>query len=136
MKTGHILSNVEFVKVKQVRRGSIDVENVDTGMPFQINGQTLIDSMTSADEFSKTEKEPLTSIAERLSGAKNVAFTVNFKMKNGKERTLRGRLIKPEPILGRSMVHDFDVVSGSPIRLVDHRTINWLILNGIKYVVK
>lgn len=60
----------------------------------------------------------------------------------GEERTLRGRLINTEPKLGRSSVIDLTIekqVKGdfdNRQRLVDHRSINWLIVNDVKYLVK
>ena len=50
---------------------------------------------------------------------------------------MRGRLITPEPLLGRSMVEDLDLaVTEHRQRLVDHRTIKFLIIEGVKYIVK
>ncbi len=56
----------------------------------------------------------------------------------GSERTLIGYLWNAEPEMGRSRVIDLEI-DGSleqKKRLVDHRTIHWLILNRVKYVVK
>ena len=56
---------------------------------------------------------------------------------DGTERTLRGKLVKPEPLLGRSMVEDLDSDDKkNRLRQVDHRTINWLVVDGVKYTVK
>lgn len=55
----------------------------------------------------------------------------------GDERTLIGYLLKLEPKMGRSTVIDLECpVERNRLRLVDHRTINWLILRNVKYVVK
>jgi len=55
----------------------------------------------------------------------------------GEERVLKGYLKSPEPdIYGRVKVHDLEVAEGTNERLVDPRTIEWLILKNIKYVVK
>ena len=56
---------------------------------------------------------------------------------HGEERTLVGHLLQSEPKLGRSQVIDLEVPLGeNRIRLIDHRTINWLILKNVKYIVK
>jgi hypothetical protein len=55
----------------------------------------------------------------------------------GGERTLVGYLLQTEQKMGRSLVIDLQVPSDrNRIRLVDHRTINWLILQNVKYTVK
>jgi hypothetical protein len=55
----------------------------------------------------------------------------------GEERTLVGYLLKVEQRMGRSSVIDLDIpLNQHRIRLIDHRTLNWLILKNVKYVVK
>ncbi len=68
---------------------------------------------------------------------KQIAQIVNEGSK-GEERTLVGHLVNAEPMLGRSQVIDLQLPpdTGHRLRLVDHRTINWLIFEGIKYNVK
>ncbi|MBH22942.1 MAG: hypothetical protein CMH57_00515 [Myxococcales bacterium] len=52
----------------------------------------------------------------------------------GEERTLVGYLLTAEPKLGRSMVIDLEVPSGKHnIRMVDHRTIQSLVLKNVLY---
>jgi len=74
--------------------------------------------------------------AEILVNAYHRPLTVCFVKNDGTERTLRGRLVKPEPLLGRSTVEDLDVTNGNRLRLVDHRTIKWIVVDGTKYTVK
>jgi hypothetical protein len=38
-------------------------------------------------------------------------------------------------LLGRSHVEDLDITEGHRLRLVDHRTIRWIIVNCVKYTV-
>lgn len=55
----------------------------------------------------------------------------------GENRTLIGHLDRTEPKLGRSSVTDLEIPIGEHRqRLVDHRTIQWLIIDGTKYIVK
>jgi hypothetical protein len=100
-----------------------------------VHGKELIESAFSADQYSAEEKVTKTRAAEILSTAYNRPFTVCFEKQDGKERVLRGRLVEPEPLLGRSHVEDLDVVEGHKLRLVDHRTIRYIIVNGTKYTV-
>ncbi len=55
----------------------------------------------------------------------------------GEDRTLIGHLSYTEPKMGRSSVIDLDIPLGQHRgRLVDHRTINWLMINNVKYIAK
>lgn len=55
----------------------------------------------------------------------------------GEERTLTGTLVQVDTDLGRSKVVDLAIAPDKHrLRLVDHRSINWLILRGVKYNVK
>jgi hypothetical protein len=55
----------------------------------------------------------------------------------GEERVLTGHLLNSEAKLGRSQVIDLNIPKGEyNIRLVDHRSLNWIIFKNIKYIVK
>jgi hypothetical protein len=103
---------------------------------FNVIGDSLIAASFSADQFVVEEKVTKTKAAELLVAAFNRPLTVCFTKADGSERVLRGRLVEPEPLLGRSHVEDLDVTDKHRLRLVDHRTLRWLIVNGIKYTVK
>lgn len=70
---------------------------------------------------------------------KKMAILLAFR---GEERILTGYLISTETGFGRSMVIDLGIVRSSDpkwdnrIRQVDHRSLNWLIHKGVKYIVK
>lgn len=113
----------------------LTVQDLDTGVTFNIQGEDLIERLTSADGFGSEKSLPKTDIASLLINAWNQPFTVEYMKKDNTKRVLRGRLIKPEPLLGRSLVEDLDK-EGERARLVDHRTITSLILNGVKYTVR
>lgn len=56
---------------------------------------------------------------------------------HGEERIIVGHLIQSEPKMGRSQVVDLSVPhTEHSIRLVDHRSLQWMILRGVKYVVR
>lgn len=103
---------------------------------FGVNGDKLIVAALSADQYHEEQKVTKTAAAELLVSSFNRPFTVCFTKQEGEERTLRGRLVQPEPLLGRSHVEDLDITEGHKLRLVDHRTIKWLVLEGVKYTVK
>lgn len=56
----------------------------------------------------------------------------------GELRTMVGHLVDVEPSMGRSRVVDLQIPLGAGIRerLVDHRTVEWLVLRDVKYVIK
>jgi hypothetical protein len=71
-----------------------------------------------------------------LTNAGYKPFTVRFKKKGGEWRTLRGRFVAHEMLLGRSRVEDLDEPETKKrLKQVDHRTIEWLILDNVKYTV-
>ena len=154
VKVGDLVLAKTYVRVTEVGVNKQDpsvpeiiVENVERNQKFLIRGDDLIDELDSADSFTKTTKATMTELAKTLSTSHETPFTVNFNkqltvknIKEGKEhgdeRTLRGKLIAPEPLLGRSQVEDLDIKEGEyRFRSVDHRSINWLIVDGVKHVL-
>lgn len=121
--------------------------------------------MESANQFSETKKLSRTGIVNIMEHTNGGIFTVNFNKQitkeygerqlsemdpdelktdegrsrimnallKGESRTLRGKIQNTEPKMGRSQVIDLDV---NERRLVDHRTINWLIYKNVKFIVQ
>jgi hypothetical protein len=54
----------------------------------------------------------------------------------GEERVLVGYHTGLQDDFGRLQVWDMNITDGNPTRLVDTRSLNWLICKGIKYIVK
>ena len=131
----HLMAFVYYVKVKSIKDEMMVVENVDEQQEFTVTGKSLIENALSADCYEQEIKESKTRVAEMLVHSTNLPLTVCFDKADGQERVLRGRLIRPEPLLGRSMVEDLDLNEEHRIRQVDHRTLKWLIVNNIKYIV-
>ena len=139
VEAGHLLTFVRYFHVKTVAAGGSRLEVCDTNQQtFGIHGKELVEACFSADWFQEEVAATKTAVAERLVSAGFLPFTVCFLKQDGEERILRGRLVAPEPLLGRSHVEDLDIKDGLKpgLRLVDHRTIKWLIINGVKYKVK
>ena len=62
---------------------------------------------------------------------------ISKELTKGEERTLIGYLVELNSQMGRSLVIDMEIApEQNRIRQIDHRTINWLILNNTKYIVK
>ncbi len=139
VKDGELMAFTYYVKVKEVSQNGakLVVGDVDhDGSPITITGKELVENALSADYFAEEEKVTMTKAAELLVGSAHKPFTVAFEKADGTERVLRGRLIKPEALLGRSMVEDLDTYDKNRLRQVDHRTIRFLIVDGIKYLVR
>jgi hypothetical protein len=142
VKDGDLMAITYYVKVETVRRNGeqlsvLDVVG-DTG-GIDVNGKSLIANALSADQFAETIKVTKTQCAQLLIESTNRPFTVTFEKQDGTERKLRGRLISHEALLGRSMVEDLDIDRNDKkgrTRLVDHRTLKSLIVDGVKYEVK
>lgn len=136
----HLMAIMYYVKVKKSEYGgtSLVVGDQDNGQEIKISGKELIENSFSADLFEEEVKVSKTQAAELLVHSVNRPLTVSFLKQDGSERTLRGRLVKPEPLLGRSMMEDLDLphTDKNRLRQVDHRTINFLVVDGVKYIVK
>ncbi len=138
IKTGDRMSMTYYLRVNGVNKteGSIDVTD-QNGNNFTIRGKSLIENtINSAGQYTTTEKISRTEMVDKLESAGDSVFTVNFDKQDGTNRTLVGHLISAEPKMGRSNVVDLEVVTGHNTRQVDHRTLQYLVLKGIKYTVK
>lgn len=138
IKNNDLMAIIHYVKVANVNSNKFEFYGIDLDNPsnnMKIQGKEIIESAFSADYFEEEQKITKMKAAEILVNSPNRPFTVNFTKTDGTERTLRGRLVCPEPLLGRSMVEDLDENTGHNLRQVDHRTINWLIVEGTKYIV-
>lgn len=141
VKAGDLMSFTYYVRVKSIdsRHNEMMVEDLlFKGPDIQVRGKELIESSYSADQFAEEEKVSMTHCAELLISSHNRPLTVCFDKKDGTERTLRGRFVKHEVMFGRSTCEDFDVPKTDKedgLRLVDHRTLKYLIVDGVKYTV-
>lgn len=139
VKVGDLMAFTYYAKVEQVDAGGtrLTVSDLDSGMSkITVDGKELVENALSADFFAEEEKVSMTHAAEMLVSSYGRPFTVCFEKATGEERVLRGRLIAPEPLLGRSRVEDLEAPKDKRTRLIDHRTILWLILEGVKYIVR
>lgn len=138
IKVGDLMSITYYFKVTGKKDNAIScVDATNSKMSFDITGNELIETCTSADQFTTESRVTMTTAAERLISTHGEPFTVCFTKQEGGDRVLRGRLIAPETVLGRSKVEDLDLPpTENRMRLVDHRTIKWLVVGGKKYVVR
>lgn len=136
IQTGEVLSSTMYLTVVSKDSDSIKVKD-SFGREFVVKGPKLIEeTMTSAIQFSKEEKVSNTKAAEALVAAGDTAFTVVFIKEDGKERTLTGRLVETENLMGRSNVIDLQIATGYAMRQVNLRELKSVVLKGTKYTVK
>lgn len=142
VKKGDLMAFVYWTKVEDLENQhssqnfTAHVTNLDTGSDFFVRGNRLVELGLSADQFAETVKESKTAVATYFMHLYNTPFTVNFFKDDGTERTLRGRLIKTEPVFGKSLVEDLDKPASNRLRWVRHENINYVIANGVKRVAK
>lgn len=140
IQRGDLMSFTYFGFVKDhYQRSVAGTELVIEGLngeTFAVKGDSLIEEAASADQIRKNKQVNKTEAAEILISSHNKPFTVCFTKADGRKRVLRGRLLKHEPLMGRSFVEDLEIKRGNPLRQVDHRNIIFLIVDGVKYTVK
>lgn len=139
VKPNDLMALIHYVKVKQIAqdRNAMVVSPLDKlQTEITVNGRDLIVNALSADYYAEEVPSTMTEMAERLTTAYNRPLTVCFEKADGTERVLRGRFIRSETLLGRSYVEDLDQADDDRLRLVDHRSILWLIVDGRKFVLK
>ncbi len=142
VRAGELVLVTHWLRVEQNTYGSNGYKIVGTDIDldiqgFAVNGTPLVESLYTAGVYEKIEKVTHTELAEKfVEECRNIPFTVCFVKQNGEERVLRGRYIKQERLMGRSMVEDLDITASHKQRLVCHRELRWLIVNGVKYELK
>lgn len=142
VKKGELMAFIYWVKVEDALKGGDDLnveDVVGVAGKIRVQGKSLVAGSLSADQFKEVVKVSKTALAQLLVDSSNRPFTVVFEKQDKTDRTLRGRLISHEALLGRSMVEDLDLpldTQGGRVRLVDHRTLKNLIVDGVKYEVK
>lgn len=140
VNNGDIMSFTYWGKVTECVTGfqgtKITCKDIDRGLEFVVDGNSLIENSSSSSQFSTTEKVTKSQIVEILVNSHNVPFTVRFVKQDGTLRNLVGRLIGVDKKnLGYVDVEDLEKPVGSRFRLVDCRTIKSLIVNNVKYYV-
>lgn len=137
IQQGDLMAFTYWCRVDAKSLGShpaVSVEDVDTGNKFKVTGLELVEAGRSADRYSSTESVSKAKAAQVLTEAFNRPFSVTFLKKDGSRRKLRGRLLSSEHLMGRSMVADLD--KDGDVRQIDHRTIENIIVDGVKYITK
>lgn len=94
---------------------------------FTVCFRTKLDEKHVKDELQKLNEGLLKDEKRLKAFAKEVI--------QGQEMTITGRYYKHETKLGRSLIIDLEQPWGRGFRLVDHRTLQYLIIKNVKYIV-
>ncbi len=147
VKTGDLMAIITYVKVKDAQNAGNNVRCVDLnlGTEFAIQGKELVAAAFSADYYAEEVELSRTEVCRILVNSPNRPLSLEFVKKPekgklvGDDRVLKGRFIAEVPFDGRSFCEDLEIAKDDPrgrMREVDHRTIKWLIVDGVKYTVK
>jgi hypothetical protein len=125
-----------YVKVLEVIDGgeSLLVEDLIAGGTFNIDGRDMVAATVSADYYAETVRVSMTQLAKILITTAGKPFKVAFVKKDGQQRVLRGYFLSHEEMFGRSLCLDLDEPKEDNLRLVDHRTIEYLIVGGVRFM--
>ena len=160
LEVGNWFSGTSYYEAQTINKDTVICSS--KGMNIEISKDIIEYEMHNSSVHATEEKIPLTQVATKLAEANSKCFTVCFTCKVnekdvkeklsgmsekeikskakelskelllGHEKTLVGRLSKAEGKFGRSLVID---LPSEGFRQVDHRTIKWLIIDNVKYVV-
>ena len=148
VKSGDLMAFVHYVKVDSVYNNGSELVVTDLNnnkKEIRITGDELISNALSADQYHETIKVSKSDAIDVLLSAYNRPLKISFQKKDGTERIMRCRFIQEVEKFGRSMVEKFgrsmvenlDIVGDEErIREVDHRELNWIILEGVRFEVK
>lgn len=144
IEKGELLSFTNYFRVNEhdTTNNTVTVQEIKTGELIKIQGDELLEQLVSADYYESTVKLTKAEMINKLLSAGDKVVTVNFTKQDGTIRTLQGINPIAEVNLGRTQIIDLQVIEKNPndktrgIRLVDNRTINFIVLDKVMYISK
>ena len=165
LKVGNVFSGTSYYEtVSDMGSEVFCYEKNMNDRGLTIDKSILRDEMHNACVWDEEMSISKTELATKLTEANNMCFQVNFTTKPnekkvveelqdlkkapksdaearelakrclvGNESTLICRLSKAEGKLGRSLVVD---IPSQGYRQVDHRTLQWIVIDNVKYILK
>jgi hypothetical protein len=141
---------------------SLVVDDLFKPGEFSIDGSDMIADMKSASYYDKGDIRRIsrTQMVDILTSVGGNPFSASYAKKDGQERLLVGKFLRHEVHYGRSLVVDLqllkvwndtkaqalaagkteeeaikaaDAKTDGYLRLVDHRTLEYLITDGVRY---
>lgn len=157
IKKDDMLCSINYYKVlsKDTVNKTVRLQN-DNGLVLDVTENIPITEMYSADYYHSEVVLPRSLVVQHLLNARDIIFTVSFRKKvnpkdiikhiddtddidellNGETRILTGILNYIDKATGRTFVTDLKIPPNkNRMRQVDNRTISWLIIKNVKYIV-
>lgn len=161
LREGDFLSEIQYYKVLQVNSTGVLVVN-EREMEFTISRGIIEEGSFCAGQYAEEQLVTRTELVTILANAGETVFTANFnkkldvsglkeafndpavqvkskaameRMLLGEERTIVGYLKSSDAMSGRFQVVDLEDEK-KLVKQVDQRTLNWVILRNVKYIVK
>ena len=151
-----------IVKSVEGEGDSLVVEDLFKPGEFSIDGSDMVADMKSASYFDKNDIQRIsrTQMVDILTSVGGDPFSASYAKKDGQERLMVGKFLRHERHYGRSLVVDLQLLkewndtkakalaegkteeeanqaaekkTDGYLRLVDHRTLEWLITDGVRY---
>ena len=165
LQPGDVLSSVSYFTVDSVPKNDSNVYVKDEdGKPVRIS-KSIVETYDTAVQHTTEKAVTRTEMVEMLAGARDSVFSVAFNKQptakdvaaaaaiddkkeraksvkeamKGKRRVLQGYTLQHETGMGRTSVIDMDaggVNKQARVRQIDHRSLEYLILRGVKYTLK
>lgn len=165
LQPGDVVSSVAYFTVKKVDPKEDFVRVVgEDGKDVRIS-KSIVEGYDSSSQFDREEAVTRTQMVEHLAQARDSVFSVAFQKQptakdvadaaattdpkarakkvreamKGKRRVLQGYTVQQETGMGRTTVIDMDaggVNKQARTRQIDHRTLEYLILRNVKYIIK
>ena len=141
LKEGDIISYTQYLRFTGIFDINGRLNLIDTfGDKIGISPSIIEKGAYNGTQFDSEEKMTRTELIGILDKVGDTVFTAHFIKQNGEERQITARMINVENGFGRSNVIDLEIALNDPkanaVRQIDHRTLNWIILKGVKYSVK
>jgi hypothetical protein len=139
VKVGDYMSMHINLQVKEVGPEGLVVEDLDNGGTFNIDGADMIKTLKSASYHAEDVRLSLSDMVRILITSFGLPFTAAYVKKDGQEREMKAINIHNEELFGRSLVRDLELPKDekqSNLRLVDHRTMSSLVVDGVRYLIR
>ena len=142
-REGEFVQLIHNCKVNNQQEGPqgtiLTVTDIDRDIDFQIRGDELALSLNRCETFEDVKKVNKGDLLERLKTTRGKIFSCVFVKANNEERYIQGIYAGPDEGFGRSFVVDLEKIAQGDrnvMRLLDHRTIQYIIVDNTKYVLK
>jgi len=138
VKKGDVVAFHFYTIVEEVKNKDGDlclvVKNIEQDQMFTVQGEPLIQKGFSGNFVEEEVTLSRTKIIGILKDSPNKPIQIQFVKKDGSDRNMICRFLATNDT-GYAQVEEL-VETGPQMRQVDLRTMEWIVVEGTKYVVK